>query len=77
MIIPIRCFTCGKLIANLWDKYQNELQSQLDKLKETYQDELDQEKIQSIEHQILDKMELTRYCCRRMMISHVDLCDKI
>lgn len=77
MIIPIRCFTCGKLIANLWNKYQNELQSQLDKLKETYQEELDQEKIQSIEHKILDEMELTRYCCRRMMISHVDLCDKI
>jgi DNA-directed RNA polymerase subunit N (RpoN/RPB10) len=21
MIIPIRCFTCGKPVANLWDQY--------------------------------------------------------
>ena len=25
MIIPIRCFTCNKLIANLWDEYQQQL----------------------------------------------------
>ena len=24
MIIPIRCFTCGKVVANLWSSY-NEL----------------------------------------------------
>ncbi len=23
MIIPIRCFTCGKPIGHLWEKYQN------------------------------------------------------
>lgn len=22
MIIPIRCFSCGKLIADKWEKYQ-------------------------------------------------------
>ena len=22
MIIPIRCFTCGKVIGNLWEAYQ-------------------------------------------------------
>ncbi len=22
MIIPIRCFTCGKIMANLWSPYQ-------------------------------------------------------
>jgi DNA-directed RNA polymerase subunit N len=22
MIIPIRCFTCGKLIADKWEKYE-------------------------------------------------------
>ena len=21
MIIPVRCFTCGKVIGNKWDKY--------------------------------------------------------
>jgi len=27
MIIPIRCFTCGKVIGNKWDTYLNLLQS--------------------------------------------------
>ena len=22
MIIPVRCFTCGKVIGNLWERYQ-------------------------------------------------------
>jgi DNA-directed RNA polymerase I, II, and III subunit RPABC5 len=27
MLIPIRCFTCNKLIANRWDEYQQKLKS--------------------------------------------------
>jgi hypothetical protein len=26
MIIPVRCFTCGKVIGNKWDSYLNLLQ---------------------------------------------------
>ena len=26
MIIPIRCFTCGKCISNIWPKYIEELE---------------------------------------------------
>ena len=25
MIIPIRCFTCGKPIAHLWEEYQEKM----------------------------------------------------
>ena len=27
MIIPVRCFTCGKVIGNKWDTFVNLLQS--------------------------------------------------
>ena len=27
--------------------------------------------------QVLDELGLTRYCCRRMMLSHVDLLDDV
>ena len=27
MIIPIRCFTCNKVIAHLWEEYKNRLQA--------------------------------------------------
>ena len=27
MIIPIRCISCGKPVAQLWEKYQQEIES--------------------------------------------------
>ncbi len=77
MIIPIRCFTCGKLIAHLWNEYQELLQKEYSKLQKDYQNSIDNQKEQSIEYIILDKLQLDRYCCRRMLFSHVDLCEKI
>ena len=26
MIIPVRCFTCGKVLADKWNHYQKEIQ---------------------------------------------------
>ena len=82
MIIPIRCFTCNKVIAHLWEDY-------LDKIQITYLNEdisnnkknrfVDIETLENktVEGKILDTMKLHRYCCRRMLLSHVDLCEKI
>ncbi len=79
MIIPIRCFTCGKLIANNWNKYEQELQKEFNKVVKDYESRLDitESQRKTIESQILDKLGYTRYCCRRMFMSHVDLCEKI
>lgn len=59
MIIPVRCFTCGKVIGNKWDTY-------LDLLTNGYE-----------EGEALDALKLTRYCCRRMVMTHVDLIEKL
>ncbi|CAN6325995.1 unnamed protein product, partial [Urochloa humidicola] len=59
MIIPVRCFTCGKVIGNKWDLY-------LDLLQADY-----------TEGDALDALELVRYCCRRMLMTHVDLIEKL
>ena len=29
MIIPVRCFTCGKVIGNKWEKYLEYKQNQM------------------------------------------------
>ena len=55
MIIPIRCFTCNKTIADKWEAYQNLIKSGL------------------TEAQALDKLGFKRYCCRRMLLTHVDI----
>jgi len=69
MIIPIRCFTCGKCISNVWPKYIEEL----NKLKDT----TSTEDSKSIEFKLLEKYKIKRYCCRRMVISCVELVEKI
>ncbi|MHA1300426.1 MAG: DNA-directed RNA polymerase subunit N [Candidatus Helarchaeota archaeon] len=59
MIIPIRCFTCGKLIADKWEEFNQRIEQGEEKNK------------------ILDDLGLERYCCRRMLISHVPLIKTI
>jgi DNA-directed RNA polymerase I, II, and III subunit RPABC5 len=78
MIIPIRCFSCGKLISNIWNDYIQEVQSEY--LKAGADDTktiVENIEHKSIECKLLDKYEIKRYCCRRMVLAHVDLCEKI
>merc|ERR1712170_93782 len=59
MIIPVRCFTCGKVIGNKWEAYLGLLQAEY------------------TEGDALDALGLKRYCCRRMLLGHVDLIEKL
>tara|TARA_B100001027_G_scaffold208344_1_gene173537 strand:- start:84 stop:311 length:228 start_codon:yes stop_codon:yes gene_type:complete len=75
MIIPVRCFTCGKVLGDKWNYYQKEIQktSSEDSVLNVNAKTLQQTK----EGKALDALGLKRYCCRRMMISHVDLINII
>lgn len=70
MIIPVRCMTCGKVLADKWEYYKSKIQ-QLEK-KKTHKNF---DTIQTKE--VLDEIGLTRYCCRRVFLGHVDLIDEI
>lgn len=61
MIIPVRCFTCGKLIADKWEYYSKRVDKEAD---------IDKGKL-------LDELKIIRMCCRRHILGHVDLIDKI
>jgi DNA-directed RNA polymerase subunit N (RpoN/RPB10) len=75
MIIPVRCFTCGKVIADKWTYYSKEVAKKQDNDSVL---NVNSKTIQTtVEGKVLDKLGLTRYCCRRMMISHVDLINII
>ena len=72
MIIPIRCTSCGKVIAHLWEEYNEKVPVNNSKqIVDLKKDDISDEK------KILDDLGLHRYCCRRMMLSHIDLCDKL
>ena len=80
MIIPIRCSSCGKVIAHLWEEYNVQLQESYNEkvpINESIKTiELKKDK-ESAEKKILDNLGLKRYCCRRMLLSHIDLCEKL
>jgi DNA-directed RNA polymerase subunit N len=75
MIIPIRCFTCGKLIADKWEYFVEEV----DKMENNNKEDPKSSKPVTknfddhTKEAILDKLGLTRICCRRHMLGHVDL----
>ncbi len=73
MIIPIRCFTCGKVMADKSDYYLAEVE----KLKASEKDPLYKDFDNVHTKEILDSLGLTRYCCRRNLISQVDLMNII
>jgi len=80
MIIPIRCFTCGKVIADKWYGYLKLVEEEKEKKGQTDDSilNLNSNEVEKTPEGIaLDKLKLNRYCCRRMMLSHVDLIDII
>ena len=68
MIIPVKCFTCGKVLADKYDWYIIEVEKLKASMK-TAPDAFEAVKTKPI----LDKLGLTRICCRRHMISQVDM----
>ena len=59
MIIPVRCFSCGKVVSDRWELFARRVAG-----GESPKD-------------VLDDLGVTRYCCRRMLLSHVELIDEI
>jgi DNA-directed RNA polymerase subunit N (RpoN/RPB10) len=78
MIIPVRCFTCNKVISDKWVPFVNIVNEKKKNNSEFIKD-LDIEYIdlknpkKSIEGEAMDELELHRYCCRRMFLGNVHL----
>ena len=86
MIIPIRCFTCNKVIGEKWEPFVEMITEKKKVSTDQVNNELDIEYIKvtddgsiqkSIEGQSLDELNLHRYCCRRMFLGHVHLISSI
>ncbi|MFC1802810.1 DNA-directed RNA polymerase subunit N [Thermoproteota archaeon] len=59
MIIPVRCFSCGKVIGDKWEDFSRRVE------------------IGETPSEVLDDLGVTRYCCRRMLLSHTEILDDI
>ena len=59
MLIPIRCMSCGKVVADKWEAYKKDVASGKAPKKS------------------LDELGITRFCCRSLFLTHVDMIDNI
>lgn len=75
MIIPIRCFTCGKVIGNKYKTYIDKTKKKNDELTTI---EINSKNVKKTEEgKVMDELGLERYCCRKVIMTHVDLVDII
>lgn len=72
MIIPIRCVSCGNVIAGKYPIYVKKVKAA--KGTESNEPEyLTATTVKTVEGKILDEIKITRMCCRRHFLTHVEL----
>tara|TARA_Y100001970_G_C13705120_1_gene589127 strand:- start:38 stop:262 length:225 start_codon:yes stop_codon:yes gene_type:complete len=73
--------TCGKILADKWLRYLQIVKNKKDKDDNNNDDNILDISVTNVkktpEGEALDELNLTRYCCRRHMLTHVDLIDII
>lgn len=76
MLIPVKCFTCGKVLADKYRFYETKVRErksgrnmQVDGV--IYLTETNRDK--TPEGEVLDSLRLDKYCCRRHMLTHVNI----
>jgi DNA-directed RNA polymerase subunit N (RpoN/RPB10) len=76
MSIPIKCFTCGTVLADKYCYYETEVR----KRKMTRDLHVDKVIYLTSEHnektpegEVMDEMNLKKMCCRRHLLTHVDV----
>jgi DNA-directed RNA polymerase subunit N (RpoN/RPB10) len=81
MIIPIKCFTCGMVIADKYRYYVEQVRKK--KLaKKMNGESIDIDKVlyltkefheKTPEGEVLDELNMRKMCCRRHFLTHVDI----
>ena len=81
MIIPVKCFSCGMVIADKYRHYQ-EMVRQKKLAKKAIDDNTNIDKVlyltktfheKTPEGLVLDEMDIKKMCCRRHFLTHVDI----
>lgn len=76
MPIPIKCFSCGNVLADKYESYKEKVREEKMKNNEStdrivYLTHANSTK--SIEGRTLDDLQLKKMCCRTIMLTHVDI----
>jgi DNA-directed RNA polymerase I, II, and III subunit RPABC5 len=81
MIIPIRCFNCGYVLADKWRFYEERVKRLRIERGDTAGPILIDGSVKpdmiTPELQACNEIGITRYCCRKTILTHRDLLEKI
>lgn len=81
MIIPIRCMSCGNVIADKWNYYTKELKKRRGAASRIGPEDryyMDGTQIPvTLELEIMNVLGFKKPCCRKHFLTHVDLMEKI
>ncbi len=79
MIIPVKCFTCGNVLANKYRLYKSLVEEKNgSKARGVDQDKVkyltkNGSKEKTADGLVLDELNIKKLCCRRHMLTHVDI----
>ena len=81
MIIPVRCMTCGKVLADKYHYYEKELLRKKLALNSDVDPLIININVQDIKKtiagEILDELGLHRICCRKVMLTSINIIDEL
>ena len=75
MIIPIRCVTCNKVLADKWEVFSKMTKKETP--KKVISIELRDFSEKTLVLKAFEALQINRYCCRRHLLSHIDLLEEI
>jgi len=78
MLIPIKCVTCGTVLADKYRYYLEQVRKEktdrnMDTGRVVYYTKSSKPTEKSPEGNALDNLGLKNVCCRRVMLTHVDI----
>ncbi len=76
MLIPVKCFTCGKVLADKYRFYETRVREKKSSKNMKvdgviYLTESNRDK--TPEGEVLDELKFDKYCCRRHILTHVNI----
>lgn len=80
MIIVVRCISCGKVLADKWLYYQREC-AKIDADLQKKGVDLENDKLRYFDRsyaerkELMERLGITRMCCKRIFLSSVDIID--
>ena len=86
MLIPVKCYSCGKVLANKYVYFQNQLEIKKKELKKNSVDDNSDPLFidinapivkKTIAGEIMDDLGLIRIWCRKTLLTSINIVDEI